>query len=36
MDCWELNMSKFDSVKAFAERANRELDRLDIFMANAG
>ena len=36
VDCWELDMSKFDSVRAFADRANRELGSLDLFMANAG
>lgn len=29
-------MSSFASVKAFGERVNAELDRLDVFIANAG
>ncbi|MCJ1294933.1 hypothetical protein MMC34_006493 [Xylographa carneopallida] len=33
---WPLDMNSFASVKAFAERANRELDRLDVALLNAG
>jgi NAD(P)-dependent dehydrogenase (short-subunit alcohol dehydrogenase family) len=32
---WELSLSSYASVKAFAEKANRELDRLDVVSANA-
>lgn len=34
-EVWQLDMVSFDSVKAFGERLNT-LDRLDIFIANAG
>lgn len=30
---WVLDLSDFKSVKAFAEKAERELDRLDIFVS---
>jgi NAD(P)-dependent dehydrogenase (short-subunit alcohol dehydrogenase family) len=33
---WKLDMSDYGSIKAFAERAEAELDRIDIFIANAG
>jgi NAD(P)-dependent dehydrogenase (short-subunit alcohol dehydrogenase family) len=33
---WKLDMSDHDSVKSFAKRADAELDRVDIFIANAG
>lgn len=33
---WELEMNSFQSVKRFADRANTELDRLDIALLNAG
>ncbi|CAI6332012.1 unnamed protein product [Periconia digitata] len=33
---WKLDMSDYNSVKAFAKRAESELDRIDIFIANAG
>lgn len=33
---WELEMNSFQSVKSFADRANTELDRLDIALLNAG
>lgn len=33
---WKLDMSDYDSVKSFAKRAEAELDRVDIFIANAG
>ncbi|PVF95993.1 NAD(P)-binding protein [Serendipita vermifera] len=36
VDVWELDLNSFDSVKRFAKRCNEELDRLDIFLANAG
>lgn len=33
---WPLDLGSFDSVKEFAARANKELDRLDILLENAG
>ncbi|MCJ1380528.1 hypothetical protein MMC17_003636 [Xylographa soralifera] len=33
---WPLDMNSFASVKAFANRASRELDRLDVALLNAG
>ncbi|MCJ1416855.1 hypothetical protein MMC32_003194 [Xylographa parallela] len=33
---WPLDMDSFASVKAFADRASRELDRLDVALLNAG
>ncbi|RMZ69099.1 short-chain dehydrogenase [Pyrenophora seminiperda CCB06] len=33
---WKLDMSDYSSVQAFAKRAEAELDRIDIFIANAG
>lgn len=36
IEIWELDMTSFDSVKRFAMRVNDTLDRLDIFIANAG
>lgn len=36
IDVWELDMSKFNSVKGFVERTNRELKRLDGAIINAG
>ncbi|MCJ1283573.1 hypothetical protein MMC26_002904 [Xylographa opegraphella] len=33
---WPLDMNSFASVQAFAERASRELDRLDVALLNAG
>ncbi|VEU21907.1 DEKNAAC102941 [Brettanomyces naardenensis] len=36
IEVWKLDMSSYDSVKAFAKRVNEDLDRLDIFLANAG
>ncbi|MCJ1321907.1 hypothetical protein MMC15_007252 [Xylographa vitiligo] len=33
---WPLDMDSFASVKAFADRARRELDRLDVALLNAG
>ena len=35
-EVWKLDLGDFASVKAFAKRANTELDRLDIFLENAG
>jgi len=33
---WKLDMASYASVQAFAEQVNKELDRVDIFLANAG
>jgi len=33
---WQLDMSSYASVERFAARVNAELDRVDIFHANAG
>jgi NAD(P)-dependent dehydrogenase (short-subunit alcohol dehydrogenase family) len=33
---WELDLASYASVKAFAAKANKELDRLDILLENAG
>ncbi|KAJ5594048.1 uncharacterized protein N7459_000256 [Penicillium hispanicum] len=33
---WEVDLSIFDSVAAFVQRANRELNRLDVLICNAG
>ncbi|KAL4897709.1 hypothetical protein BDV59DRAFT_168402 [Aspergillus ambiguus] len=33
---WELEMSSFQSVKAFAGRVNREIRQLDVALLNAG
>lgn len=35
IDVWQLNMNSYDSVQEFAERAKRELSRLDIVVLNA-
>lgn len=36
VDVWRLDLNSFESTKAFAKKANDELDRLDVFLANAG
>lgn len=33
---WEVDMASYTSVESFAARVNAELDRVDIFLANAG
>lgn len=33
---WELDLASLDSVRAFAERASDELDRIDLLVNNAG
>lgn len=35
VEVWEVDMSSYDSIKAFAKRCN-SLDRLDVVVANAG
>ncbi|KAF2278186.1 putative short-chain dehydrogenase [Westerdykella ornata] len=36
LQVWKLDMLSYDSVLSFAERANKELSRLDIAILNAG
>ena len=33
---WQLDLCSFDSVRGFAKRADRELDRIDALVENAG
>lgn len=33
---WQLDLGSYDSVVAFAEKCEKELDRLDIVLENAG
>jgi NAD(P)-dependent dehydrogenase (short-subunit alcohol dehydrogenase family) len=35
IEVWSIDLTSYDSVKAFAERADRELDRLDVLLENA-
>ena len=35
-EVWELDLASYESVRAFAERATTELDRLDVVVENAG
>ena len=36
IEVWKLDMSDYTSITSFAKRAEAELDRIDIFIANAG
>lgn len=36
IEVWEVDLDRFDSVKAFCKRVHTELDRVDGFIANAG
>ena len=36
IEVWELDMSSYGSIKAFAQRAETQLSRLDIVILNAG
>ena len=36
IDVWEVNMVSFASVQAFAARCNKELERVDVAVLNAG
>ncbi|KAL2149736.1 hypothetical protein VTH82DRAFT_8388 [Thermothelomyces myriococcoides] len=36
IEVWQVDMASYASVKAFAARVDAELDRVDIFHANAG
>jgi len=35
-DVWDLDMDSYDSIKTFADRVNKELERLDGAVLNAG
>ena len=35
IEVWPLDLCSFDSVRAFCRRADKELDRLDVLLANA-
>ncbi|OLN96435.1 Retinol dehydrogenase 11 [Colletotrichum chlorophyti] len=36
IEVWQLDMSSYASVQSFASRVSTELDRVDVFIANAG
>ncbi|QPG75374.1 hypothetical protein FOA43_002727 [Brettanomyces nanus] len=36
IEVWKVDMSSYDSVKQFATKVNKKLERLDTFLANAG
>ncbi|KAK3723945.1 hypothetical protein LTR37_001429 [Vermiconidia calcicola] len=36
VEVWRMDHADYASVKAFAERANRELERIDVLLLNAG
>lgn len=36
LDVWQVDVGDFTSVKAFAARAEKELDRVDVLLSNAG
>ena len=36
VEVWQLDMASYDSVLAFGQRVNAQLDRLDAVLANAG
>ncbi|KAM0811927.1 putative Short-chain dehydrogenase/reductase family protein [Seiridium cardinale] len=36
VEVWELDLSRYDSVKTFGERVNSTLERLDVVVENAG
>ncbi|KAL2268640.1 hypothetical protein VTJ83DRAFT_3486 [Remersonia thermophila] len=36
IEVWPLDLASFESVRAFCRRAEKELDRLDVLLANAG
>lgn len=35
IEVWPIDLTSYESVKAFAERADRELDRVDVLLENA-
>lgn len=36
IEVWKLDLANYESVKAFAKRAETELDRIDVLLENAG
>jgi NAD(P)-dependent dehydrogenase (short-subunit alcohol dehydrogenase family) len=36
VEVWDLDLSSYASVQAFADRASASLDRLDVLVSNAG
>lgn len=36
LEVWSLDLTSFESVKQFCRRADKELDRLDVVVENAG
>jgi retinol dehydrogenase-12 len=36
LEVWQLDLSSYESVEAFAQRAEKELTRLDVVLENAG
>lgn len=36
VEVWPIDLTSYDSVKNFAERANRDLQRVDVLLENAG
>ena len=36
IEVWDIDLCSYDSVKAFAARAAKQLDRVDVLLANAG
>ena len=36
VDVWELDLAKYSSIKALAQRAEKELGMVDLLMNNAG
>lgn len=36
VEVWKLDLGSYDSVKAFAKKAESELDRIDVLLENAG
>ncbi|KAI1477296.1 putative short-chain dehydrogenase/reductase family protein [Daldinia eschscholtzii] len=36
IEVWPIDLCSYESVKAFAERATRELERVDVLLENAG
>ncbi|CAH0027234.1 unnamed protein product [Clonostachys rhizophaga] len=36
VEVWQLDLSSYDSIQDFASRVDRELDRLDVVIENAG
>jgi NAD(P)-dependent dehydrogenase (short-subunit alcohol dehydrogenase family) len=36
IEVWELDMGSYESIRTFADRATKQLDRLDIAVLNAG